>query len=198
METQVQGNVSGRGVNELNGVNLERLNETVSAIKVDSSLAKFKFRAENNWINCAHNRIEIKPFFGGSKEYGDRDVRFTLEADAPDILLGSDKAADAVEYVLVGLSSCLTTTIAYHAAANGITINKLSSTYEGDLDLQGFLGLSDKVKKGFQEIRVSFNVETDATEATLRDLIKFSPVYEMISAGVTVKVNFEISRPTLS
>jgi uncharacterized OsmC-like protein len=197
METQIQGTASGR-VNELNGVNLERLNETVSAIKVDPSLAKFKFRADNTWVNCAHSRIEIKPFFGGGKEYSDRDVRFSLEADSPDILLGSDKATDAVEYVLAGLSSCLTTTLAYHGAAKGITISKLSSTYEGDLDLQGFLGLSDKVKKGFQEIRVNFNIETDASEATLRELIKFSPLYEMISVGVPVKVSFQITRPILS
>lgn len=198
METQIQGTDSGRNVNEINGVNLERLNETVSNIKADPSLAKFKFRAENNWVNCAYNRIDIKPFYGCGKEYTDRDVRFTLEADSPDILLGSDKASDPVEYVLGALSSCLTTTIAYHGAARGITINKLSSTYEGDLDLQGFLGLSENVKKGFKEIRVQFNVETDANESTLRELIKFSPVYEMVSAGVPVKVNFNIKKPTLS
>lgn len=198
METQIEGTVPGRGTSELNGVNLDRLNETVNAIKATPSLAKFKFRAGNEWVNCAYNRIEIKPFFGGGKEYSDRDVRFKLEADSPDILLGSDKATDPVEYVLAGLSSCLTTTLVYHGAAKGITINNLRSTYEGDIDLHGFLGLSDKVKKGFQEIRVNFEVETDASEATLRELINFSPVYEMISAGVPVKVNFKITKPMLS
>lgn len=198
METQIQGLVSGHGENELNGVNLDRLHETVKAIQGDAALAKFKFRASNEWVNCANNRIEIKPFYGGGKEYSERDVRFNLEADSPDILLGTDKATDPVEYLLAGLSSCMTTTLAYHAAAKGITINKLSSTYEGDIDLHGFLGLSDKVKKGFQEIRVDFKVETDASEATLREIIKFSPVYEMVSAGVPVKVNFAITKPTLS
>ena len=198
METQIQGTDSNRGVNEINGVNLERMNETVSGIKADPSLAKFKFRSENEWVNCALSSIKIKPFFGCGMEYSDRDVRFTLEADSPDILLGSDKATDPVEYLLGALSACLTTTIVYHGAAKGIAIKKLSSTYEGDLDLQGFLGLSDKTKKGFQEIRVKFNVETEASEATLRELIKFSPVYEMVSAGVPIKVNFNITKPTLS
>jgi uncharacterized OsmC-like protein len=198
MEPQVQGTESRRGVNEINGVNLERMNDTVNGIKADPSLAKFKFRAQNEWINCAYSRIEIKPLFGYGKKYTDRDVRFKLESDSPAVLLGSDKATDPVEYVLVALSSCLTTTLAFHGAAKGITINKLSSTYEGDLDLQGFLGLSDKVKKGFHEIRVNFNIETDASETTLRELIKFSPVYEIVSAGVPIKVNFNITKPTLS
>jgi uncharacterized OsmC-like protein len=198
MEQQVQGTDSGRNVKELNGVNLDRLNETVSNIKADLSLAKFKFRAENHWVNGAYNQIDIKSFYGAGKEWNDRDVRFSIEADSPDVLLGTDKATDPVEYLLGALSSCMTTTIAYHAAAKGITINKLSSTYEGDIDLQGFLGLSDKEKKGFKEIRVNFNVETDAKETELREMIQFSPVYEMISAGVPVKVNFDIKKPTLS
>lgn len=198
METQVQNTDSGKNMNKLNGVDLDRMQETVRNIQADQSLAKFKFRAENNWVTCAYNTIDIKPFFGCGKEYDERDVRFTIEADSPDILLGTDKATDPVEYLLGALSSCLTTTLAYHGAAKGITIHKLSSTYEGDLDLQGFLGLSDKVKKGFSEIRVNFDIETDANEAALRELIKFSPVYEMVSAGVNVKVNFNIKKPTLS
>lgn len=187
MEQQIQGSDSGKNVKELNGVNLERLNETVSNIKGDLDLAKFKFRTENHWVNGAYNRIDIKPFYGCGKDYNDRDVRFSIEADSPDILLGTDKATDPVGYLLGALSSCLTTTIAYHSAAKGITINKLSSTFEGDIDLQGFLGLSGTVKKGFKEIRVNFDFEINASESELREIIKFSPVYEMVSAGVPVK-----------
>ena len=197
MEPQAQETNPQKSLSELNGVNLERLSETINAIKSDSNLAHFKFRAANEWVSCGYNRTEIKPFYGAGKEFSDRDVRFTLEADSPEVLLGTDKATDAVEYLLQALSACLTTTIVYHSAAKGFTIHKLSSTYEGDLDLHGFLGLSDKIKKGFSEIRVKFNVETDANESDLKELIKFSPVYEMVSAGVPVKVDFNVTKPTL-
>ncbi|MCM2350477.1 MAG: OsmC family protein [Bacteriovoracaceae bacterium] len=196
MEPQMQ-ETTKRTVKELNGVNLDALNSTIEGIKKNSELATFKFRAKNDWVSGAFNRTVIKPFYGAGKEYTDRKERFTIEADGPEVLLGTDKAADAVEFVLHALSACITTTIAYHAAARGITIKSLNSLMEGDLDLRGFLGLGD-VRRGFKEIRITFNVETDAKEDVLRDLIKFSPVYEMISAGVPVKVDFKINKPVLS
>lgn len=198
MDTQQQNTSSERGFNELNGVNLDKMNETINAIKENASLAEFKFRCNNEWITGGDNRIDVKPFYGCGEEYKERDPRFTLESDPPEVLLGTDKGADPVEYVLVALSSCITTTLSYHGAARGIAIHNMSSTYEGDLDLQGFLGLSDKVRKGYSDIRIKFNVETDASEADLRELVKFSPVYEMISAGVPVHIDFNITKPKLS
>ena len=197
METQIQGATRSENVHQLNGVNLEKLKETISAIKQDPSLAAFKFRTTNEWVDAGYNRTEVKPFYGAKEEHG-KDVRFTLEADEPEILLGTDRAPDPAEYILQGLSACMTATIAYHGAARGFTIKKLNSSYEGDVDLQGFLGLSDKIKKGFSEVRVKFNVETDATEKDLREIIKFSPVYEIVSAGVPIKVDFNITKPLLS
>lgn len=198
METQAHETTSGKTLTELNGVDLGKLKETIFSIQKDPKLANFKFRTSNEWVNAGYNRGEVKPFYGVGKEFDERAVRFTLEADEPDVLLGTDKAPDPAEYVLEALSACMTSTIVYHSAAKGFTIKKLNSTYEGDVDLQGFLGLSDKVKKGFKEVRVKFNVETDATEKDLRELITFSPVYEMISAGVPIKVDFNITKPVLS
>lgn len=196
METQMQES-TGKAT-ELNGVNLEQLQKTISDVRANPKLANFKFRTTNDWVNGGHNRTTVKPFYGLEKDFTERDGKFTLEADTPEVLLGTDKAPDPVELTLHALSACLTTTIVYHAAARGITIRNLNSSYEGDLDLQGFLGLSDKVKKGYKEIRVKFNLETDAKESDLREIIKFSPVYEMISAGVPIKVDVNISKPVLS
>lgn len=198
MESQSQNTTQEGRVNELNGLNLDSLAETINAIKANPDLAEFKFRCENKWVTCGHNRIDIRPFYGAGKEYSKRDVRFQFEADEPEVLLGTDKGANPVEFVLAGLSACLTTSLAYHTAARGFTIHNLSSKYEGDLNLQGFLGLSDKVKKGYKDIRIIFEIETDATEADLRECAKFSPVYEMVSCGVPVKIDFNIKKPKLS
>ncbi len=193
MSTQFEsiGNLS-----ELNGIDIERGVETVKAIQQTPELATFKFRSENEWLSGFHNRTVIKPFYGAGKEYSGGD-RYSLESDAPLVLLGTDQAADPVEYALHALTACMTSTLVFHCAFKGISVTKLSSAMEGDIDLHGFLALKE-VRKGFSEIRVSFDIETEASEDTLRELLNYSPVYEMISAGVPVKVTFNITKPMLS
>ncbi len=104
------------------------------------------------------------------------------------MLLGEDRGANPVEYVLHALAACMTTSMVYHAAARGITIEAVDSRLEGELDLQGFLGLSDEVRKGYQGIRAVFRVRSDADAETLRALVAYSPVYEMVSGSVPVTV----------
>ena len=79
----------------------------------------------------------------------------------------------------------------YHAAARGIEIGEVNSELEGDLDLRGFLGLSDKVRKGFHTVRVRMRVRSDADPQTLASLAKFSPVYDIVSNSLPVEVNVE-------
>ena len=93
-----------------------------------------------------------------------------------------------MEYVLHALAACLTTSLVYHAAARGIHIESVESTLEGDLDLQGFLGLSDEVRRGYKEIRVHFRIETDAPAEQLKELTKFSPVHDIVSNPVPVSI----------
>lgn len=181
---------------ELNGIDIDKGVETIKAIKQSPELATFKFRSENEWLSGFHNRTVIKPFYGAGKDYAGGD-RYSLESDAPLVLLGTDQAADPVEYVLHALTACMTSTLVFHCAFKGISVNKLSSSMEGDIDLHGFLALKD-VKKGFSEIRATFDIETEASEDTLRELLTLSPVYEMISAGVSVKVTFNLTKPVLS
>ena len=122
----------------INGVDVSRLSETIEAIKANPELAKFRFRARNKWIYGGHNRTEIKDFYGASKEDTSRTESFVMDADEPPILLGEDKGANPVEYVLTALAACLTTSMVYHAAARGIKIEEVESRLEGDLDLHGF------------------------------------------------------------
>jgi hypothetical protein len=80
----------------------------------------------------------------------------------------------------------------YHAAVRGIKLDKVESELEGDLDLSGFLALSDEVRPGYQEIRANFKVKTNLEDMeTLRELIKLSPVYDVVSSGTRVIVRVE-------
>jgi uncharacterized OsmC-like protein len=82
----------------------------------------------------------------------------------------------------------MTTTLAYHAAARGYRIESIESEYEGDVDLQGFLGLRDDVRKGYQNIRVNFKVKGDITKEAIDEIVHLSPVYDVVTNKVPVSV----------
>jgi uncharacterized OsmC-like protein len=173
----------------INGVNVEQLGANIHAIQGEPSLAKFQFRATNNWVNGGHNRTTIKEFYGVGKEDTTRTEPFVLDADEPPVLLGEDQGANPVECVLHALASCLTTSMVYHAAAQGIKIDSVESRLEGDLDLRGFLGLSKDVRPGYQNLRVHFTVKSDAPAETLRELTNYSPVFDIVSNPVPVAIS---------
>ena len=108
------------------------------------------------------------------------------------MLAGKDRGANPVEHLLAALAACVTTTLIYHAAIRGIKIDELESDLEGDIDLRGFLGLTNEVRKGYQNIRVNFKVKTDAENIEkLKALSKLSPVYDVTSNGTKVDINIE-------
>lgn len=182
--------------NVMNGVDVDRLGETVKAIQQNPSLATSQFRATNRWINGGHNRSAIQGFYAAGQEDTTRLKPFVLDAGEPPVLLGNDEGANPVEFVLHALAACLTTSLVYHAAARGIRIESVESTLEGDLDLQGFLGLSDQVRRGYKEIRVNFTIDSDATAEQLKELTKFSPVHDIISNPVPVSISIA-NHPTV-
>jgi len=172
----------------INGVDVDRMGATIQAVQNNPSLATFQFRADNRWINGGHNRSTIKSFYGAGQEDTIRTNPYVLDADEPPVLLGEDHAANPAEYVLHALAACLTTSLVYHAAERGIRIESVESTLEGDLDLQGFLGLSDHVRPGYKEIRVRFTIKADAPAEELKKLTKLSPVYDIVSNPVPVSI----------
>ena len=173
----------------INGVNVEQLGANISTIQDNTELAQFQFRATNTWINGGHNRTTIKDFYGVGKEDTTRTEPFVFDADEPPVLLGADQGANPVEFVLHALAACLTTSMVYHAAAQGIKIDSVESRLEGDLDLRGFLGLSQEVRPGYQNLRVHFTVKSDAPAEKLRELTKYSPVYDIVSNPVPVAIS---------
>lgn len=172
----------------VNGVNVEKMAQTIELLGKDPSLATFRFRGRNEWIDGGHNRTKCQDFYGAGQEDPSRAEPFVLEADEPVVLLGADLGANPVEHLLHALASCMTTSIVYHAAARGITIESLESTLEGELDLRGFLGMRSDVRPGFHRIKASFRVKSDAPVEQVRELCNFSPVFDMVTNRVPVLV----------
>jgi uncharacterized OsmC-like protein len=172
-------------------VQLETLQETVNAIARDPALGHCRFRARNRWLGGTHNRSTITGFYGARQEIAHRQ-EFTLHADEPPILAGNDDGANPVEHLLNALAACVTTSMVAHAAVRGIPIQSLESELEGDIDLNGFLGLDAKAPKGYTAIRVRFTVDTDAGNLeTLQQLATFSPVLNTITRGANVDIEVE-------
>jgi uncharacterized OsmC-like protein len=176
-----------------NGVDTAQLYGTLDAIKADPELARFQFRARNRWIDGAHNRTTIRDFYAAKQEDTSRAGEFVLDAGEPAILLGSDTGPNPAEYLLHALAACLTTSIVYIAAARGVRLTDVESTLEGDMDVQGALGLSDDYRNGFERIRVSFRIAGDAPEEKLREVVaraqQRSAVFDMVAHGVPVTVD---------
>jgi uncharacterized OsmC-like protein len=175
----------------LNGVNVTKLGQTIQAVKQQPKLAQFKFRANNRWDLGAHTVATISDFYGTGQELQHK-TPFQLEADEHPVLLGGDNGPGAGEYVLAALSACLTGTLAYHASARGLKIEDIQSAYEGDVDLRGFLDIDPKVRNGFSEIRVKFKVKGNADEATVRELLSKSPIYDTLANPVKIKIEVEM------
>lgn len=175
----------------LNGVDVAYVEETIEALAENPELAEFKFRLSNKWVNGGHNHSTVGNFYGVKQEHS-HQTKFEWDADEPELLAGRDIGPNPVEHLLNALAACLTTTMVYHAAARGIKIEELESQLEGDIDLRGFLGISDEVRRGYQNIRVKFKVKTDAENIErLKALSKLSPVFDVTSNGTNVDVQIE-------
>ena len=173
-----------------NGVNVTALAATINAVRQQPKLAQFKFRARNQWDTGGHNVATVDSFYGTCQEMEHKQP-FTMHADEPAVLLGEDQGANPVEFVLAGLSGCMTTTLAYHSASRGLNIESIESEFEGDIDLQGLFDLDPKVRPGYREIRVKFRVKGDADEATIQELLRKSPVYDTLANPVKIKIQVE-------
>lgn len=177
---------------KVNGVDVDRLFGTIDHIGAEPTLARFQFRARNQWIDGGHSRSTIKEFYGAGQEDTSRTEPFVLDADEPPVLLGENQAPNAPEYLLHALAACLTGTLVYHAAARGIVLDGLEATIEGDVDLRGFLGLDERVRPGYEQIRVALKATGDFDDdqlAELASLVGYSPVRDIVTNPVPVAID---------
>jgi uncharacterized OsmC-like protein len=178
-----------------NGVDVPTLFATLDAVKANPEIAKFQFRATNRWVNGTHNRSTIHGFYGAGQELTHKQAHH-YDADHPEVLVGRDNAPTPAEFVLHALAACLTSGLANIAAARGVNLTEVESTVEGDIDLLGILGLSDEVRNGYEQIRVSFRMKGDDPEK-LRQVVeqsrRRSAVYDVVTNGVPVTIDVTTS-----
>jgi uncharacterized OsmC-like protein len=174
-----------------NGVNVAHLVAAREALTATPAAAQFKWRADCEWKNGTHSHSTVESFFGLGAEQN-RKKTFTFEADHPEVFASADVGATPVEYVLVGLASCLTAGIAAIAQHRNIQLKSVKATLEGDMDLQGILGIDDEVRNGFKGIKVTYQIDADASRADIEALVaqsqKRSAVYDIVTNPTNVTV----------
>lgn len=175
----------------INGVDTKALAGTMDRIGRIPEMGRFTFRARNLWQGGARNTTSIAEFQIAGETRTSPARPFRLAADEPEPLHGQDTAPNPAEALLHALAACVTTSMTYHAALRGIRIDDIETELVGQLDLQGFLGLSPGVRPGFEDITVRFRVTSDATAEELRTLCEFSPVLDVVAHGTRVILEVE-------
>ena len=174
-----------------NGVNVEALVGAREALTETPEGAQFKWRASCDWVNGTHCNTRVEGFFGLGEEQN-RKTNFKFDADHPEVFASEDKGATPVEYVLVGLASCLTAGIASVAQYRNIQLRSVRAIVEGDMDIQGILGIDSDVRNGYEGIRVMFEIDADATaeeiEAVVAQSQKRSAVFDIVTNPTQVEV----------
>jgi len=180
----------------LNGVDVPTLYATLDAVKAQPELAKFQFRATNRWQQGTQSRTRIESFSGAGGEQMHAQ-EFSYDADHPAVLVGRDQGPTPTEFLLHALAGCLTAGIGNIAAARGITLYEVESRVEGDIDLLGILGLSDKVRNGYEQLRITFKIRGDAPDEKLRQIVEQSrdrsAVYDTLTKGTPVSIAVNVA-----
>ena len=177
-----------------NGVNVEALLEARKALTAAPEAAKFTWRATCKWQNGTHSQSTVQGFHGLGEEQKHK-TEFSFEADHPEVFASEDLGATPIEYVLVGLASCLTAGVASVAQNHGIQLKSVEANLEGAMDIQGILGIDSDVRNGYDDIKVTFNIDADASKEDIEALVaqsqKRSAVYDVVTnpTNVAVQVN---------
>ncbi len=177
-----------------NGVNVEALLAAREALTAAPEAAQIKWRAACEWKNGTYTHSTVEGFFGLGEEQK-RKSTFNFDADHPECFASEDRGATPVEYVLVGLASCLTAGVAAVAQRRKIQLRSVTATIEGGMDIQGILGIDPDIRNGFDGIKVSYKIDADASEKDIKAIVaqsqKLSAVYDIVAnpTNITVDVN---------
>jgi uncharacterized OsmC-like protein len=175
----------------LNGVNTPTLLATIDAVGKQPELARFQFRATSRWVSGTHSQSTMFGFFGAGGEH-EHIVPYKADGDHPAVLCGADAGPTPVEWVLHAIATCLMSGIGNIAAARGIKLSRVEATLSGDIDLRGILGLSDKVRNGYERLEIAFEIEGDAPREKLEQVVMQakarSAVYDILTNGIPISI----------
>jgi uncharacterized OsmC-like protein len=174
-----------------NGVNVQALLDAREALKDAPDATKFTWKASCKWEGGTYSKSKVKSFFGLGQEQSHK-TETSFEADHPEIFAAEDRGITPIEYVLVGLASCLTAGVAAVAQNRGVQLRSVESTLEGKMDIRGILGMDSDVRMGYDDIKVKFKIDADAPKKEIEAIVaqsqKRSAVYDVITNPVNVSV----------
>src|SRR5262250_1524689 len=174
-----------------NGVNVEALLGVRDALADTPEIAQFQWRSTVSWVNGTHSRSDVETFFGFGEEQ-QHHTTFSYDADHPLQFAAKDQGVTPVEYVLVGLGSCLTAGIAAVAQQRSIQLRSVKATLAAEMDLHGILGADPDIRNGFSGVTVSYEIDADASADDIKALVaqsqKRSAVYDIITNPTNVAV----------
>jgi uncharacterized OsmC-like protein len=176
-----------------NGVNVQALLEARDALRAAPEAAQFTWRAAATWQSGVHSTIKVQSFFGLGEEQGHLEES-VFQADHPEVFAAEDNGITPIEYLIVGLASCLTAGVASVAQNRGIQLRSVEATVEGNHDIRGILGADSDVRNGYNDIKVTFHIDADASRQEIEALVaqsqKRSAVFDALTnpTDVTVEV----------
>jgi uncharacterized OsmC-like protein len=174
-----------------NGVNVQALLDAREALKGAPEATKFTWRASCKWQTGTHSKTDVQSFFGLGQEQQHK-TQTSFDADHPEIFASEDKGITPIEYVLVGLASCLTAGVAAVAQNRGVQLRSVESQLEGKMDIRGILGMDADVRNGYDDIKVTFKIDADASKKDIEALVaqsqKRSAVFDVITNPTNVTV----------
>jgi uncharacterized OsmC-like protein len=182
---------------KLNGLDTTQMVDTINLIKSQPSIARFQFRNSNRWVDGGENRSTIRGFYGAGQEDNSRTKAFEFVNGEPPVLLGNNEGANPVEFLLHALAGCVTTTFVLHAAARGICIESISTKMEGDIDLHGLLGLDDSIAPGYEQIRMTMDIQADCSDEELDALLAYTKDHSPVCNTVCRPVPVVVERATI-
>jgi uncharacterized OsmC-like protein len=151
----------------VNGINVDDVRNLIEAVKSDPDKGATHWRVNSTWQDGTHSRAQVESF-----EIGGNEIRrsFTIDIDEPAELGGGNLHANPQEYLLAALNACMMVGYSALCSLNGITLDKLEITTEGDIDLRGFFGIEQGVSPGYDSLRVRVLIKGDGTPDQFREI----------------------------
>ena len=175
-----------------NGVNVDALLAAREALSEAPEAAKFNLRASCKWVNGTHSHSTVDGYHGLGEEHQHKTT-FSFDADHPAVFASEDNGATPVELVLVGLASCLTAGVAAVAQNREIQLRSVQANLTGAMDILGILGGDPDVRNGFSDVKVTFDIDADASQDDIEALVaqsqKRSAVFDIITNPTNVSVD---------
>lgn len=172
-------------------LDINDINATVEAVRKEPALGKVTFNMRGKSLGG----VALETATGALTQNGAADKsrggKFTLVSDEPVSLLGTDRGVSPAEYALQALGGCYAVTLTSLAASRGIQLDEIRLDLNFDIDLNGFLGIDESVRKGAQGIRVDVQLESEnASREQLDELVKalpsHSPLHDTFANPVNV------------